>query len=55
MTESVAEIVLDGWSCGGELGWRERVSLEGTGVEKAGHGRFLRGGGGEAAEFMSLG
>ena len=43
---SVAEVVLDGRSCGGELGWQERVNSEGTGVGKAGRGRFLRGGGG---------
>ena len=33
-------MVLDGQSYGGELRWRERVSLEGTGVGKAGCGRF---------------
>ena len=43
---SLTKAMLNGQSCGGELEWRERVSLEGTGVRKAGRGRFLRGGGG---------
>ena len=46
LSYSVKEVILDGRSCGGEHGWWDRVSLEGSGVEKAGRGRFLRGGGG---------